>query len=312
MERVINFFTILAFAFCGTSIIAEEINCANYGEVDFFSQATPTILDYCLENVDEGVHFKIFPNGNNVAMNAVQSNTDSRMLAKILSVYSEEDLNKILTHRNFDDLSITHLASVVDNGAALLIELAGWGIDVNILKDKKEGSLIKSDRGITALHYALSTRPVFNNLLALLALGVSTKMEDKNGNIAFNYAIANQLDYDALNLVSLYTEDLPINDKGYNALHFAVQKIIDTDKLNLIFAMTKTKDHKTLTKDKESVLHLAAASAVSPELFAIVYSYSSDFLCEVDKRGARAIDYARKNPNISKSEIVLELQNECN
>ena len=312
MRHALNIFTFIVFAFAGNAGFAEELSCKNYGEIEFFKKATPEIVDNCIETIDENAHFNIFDNGNNVPMNAVQANVDSRTLAKVLSVYNEEALPEILNHRNFEELSIAHLASVVDNGAALLIELVGWNVDINILKDKKEGSLIKSDRGITALHYALSTRPVFNNILALLAMGVSTDTKDKTGNIAFNYAISNQLDYDILNLILVYTEDLEKNDKGYNALHFAVQKIVDVEKLNLVFAMTNIKDHKELTENEESVLHLAAAAATSPDLFEVVYLYSSDFLCEVDKKGAKAIDYARKNPNISQSKIVLELQNQCN
>ena len=134
MRHTLNIFTFIIFALTGNAGFSEEISCENYGEIEFFNKATPEIVDNCIETIDENAHFNIFDNGNNVPMNAVQANVDSRTLTKVLSVYSEDALQEILNHRNFEDLSIVHLASIVGNGAPLLIELAGWNVDLNLLK----------------------------------------------------------------------------------------------------------------------------------------------------------------------------------
>ena len=86
-------------------------------------------------------------------------------------------------------------------------------------------------------------------------------------------------------------------------------KIVDD--LNLVLASIDDDYYDDLTDADETILHLAAASSETPDLFNVVLKYSSDFACQEDAKGAKAIDYARQNENIAKSQQVLELLNRC-
>ena len=302
----------LSFIMIACFANADGIDCKNFGKLSFFESASSGNIAGCLKTASEQQLLNKFTNGNNVPMNAVAAEVDMVTLSRILSYYTDDELSEIFKHRNFDDLSIVHLGGIASNGSRLLIELGSWNAaDFDVLKDKKDGSLIASDRGISALHYALSEKPIFENIMALLAMGVNPSIQDKNGNIALNYAISNDLDYDILAMLLTFTDEIVKNDKGYNALHFAVQKISSNTSLDLIFAMLDEKYHDDVTENDETVLHLAAASARTHELFDVALQYSSGFLCEVDAKGAKAIDYARQNQNIAKSKQILELQNQC-
>jgi ankyrin repeat protein len=312
MHLVKKTFITLSFILIACFANADGIDCKNFGKLSFFESASSGDIEGCLQTASKQQLLGNFTNGNNAPMNAVAAEVNMVTLSKILSYYTEDELSEIFKHRNFDELSIVNLASIASNGSRLLIELGSWSAsDFNVLKDKKDGSFIASDRGISALHYALSEKPIFENIMALLAMGANPFIQDKKGNIALNYAISNNLDYDTLAMLLTFTDEIVENDKGYNALHFAVQKISNDISLSLIFAMLEEKYHDDVTENDETVLHLAAASARTPELFDVALQYSSGFLCEVDAKGAKAIDYARRNPKIAKSKQILALQNEC-
>ena len=133
--------SLLAFLVINGPTIAEENSCIDYGTIAFFQKNDTHSLEQCLEKASQEEITKIHQNGNNAPMNAVLANVDAVALSKVLSSYSEEELEQVFQHRNFEDLSIVHLASITRNGAKLLLELRSWGADFNVLKDKKEGSL---------------------------------------------------------------------------------------------------------------------------------------------------------------------------
>lgn len=294
-----------------SATIAQEEKCADFGSINFFKEKSSNTVSACLDLISKTQFLKVFSNGNNVAMNAVSAGVTPQNLSKILFNYTEEELINILQHRNFDDLSIVHLAATSDQGDKMLLELATWGANVDNLKNKQEGWFLSNDRGVNALHYAITKRAPFNNIFALLALGIDPRTKDRNGNIALNYAISENLDYDTTSLILFYTEEIEENDKGYNALHFAAQKTQDKDVLDVIYALVDEKYYDDKTENGETILHLAAAAATDPELFEITMLYSEDFLCEEDNKGAKAIDYAKRNSDIAKSTPVLKLQNSC-
>lgn len=302
-----------AFAiYAGTTVFAQEIDCTDFGSINFFEKNTIEQFEVCAETVSEDAFFKIFEDGNTISMNAVISGVDAKGLGDILSWYAEEEITKIFQHRNFDDLSIMHLMGVAKLGPRLLVEAVFWGADIDILKDKQEGSYFTNDRGVSALHYAIEHGAPFENIFALLAVGIDAGIQDKNGNIALNYAVSSNVDFDTLNVLQMYTDYPVSNDKGYNALHLAAVKIKEPSNLEALYLTTEEKYFDDTTEAGETILHLAAASADSPDLFQVTLDFSTEFLCEEDNKGARAIDYAKRNVKIAKSQSVLTLQNQCN
>jgi ankyrin repeat protein len=301
------FFTLL----CGVPLLARELNCVGFGSINFLKVENEEKIKKCLVQVSDEEFFKIHSNGNNLPMNAVVAGVEAKLLSSILSNYQSEDLEAALKHRNFEDLSIAHLGAVSENGARLLIELSSWGTDLNMLKDKQDGTLLSADRGWSALHYAIDRKSSFENILALLSTGIDVNLLDKNGNSALNFVVSKEQRYDVISLILSWTDDYTQNDKGYGALHFASQKVTDADNLKLIFQMIDEGYHDDVTSNDETVLHLSAAAAKSPEVFEVILAISEDFKCDKDKKDAQAIDYARKNPNISSSKQVLDLQNSC-
>ena len=311
MRYFVNKLIILLCLTLASSGNAEEIDCEKFGTIEFFKENNLSNIQHCISSIPKDELTKIYPNGNNLPMNAVVANVSALTLSSLLFKYDEDALSNIHQHKNFDELSIIHLAGVAKNGPSLLITLKNYGNDFTVLKDKKEGYISSYDRGVSALHYAISENAPFENILALLAVGVDPHVFDKNGNQAINYAVSKQTNFDTLNLLLSYTKSFYKNDKGFNALHFAVQKMKIVDNLNLVLASIDNDYYDVLTDADETILHLAAASSETPELFNVVLKYSSDFACQEDAKGAKAIDYARQNENIAKSQQVLELLNRC-
>lgn len=302
-----------AFAICvGTTGFAQELDCTDFGSINFFEKNTIEHFEMCAETVSEDVFLKVFEDGNTISMNAVIAGVNSKSLDDILSWYAQEEITKIFQHRNFDDISIVHLMGVAELGPRLLVATATWGADINILKDKREGSLLNNDRGVSALHFAIENGASFENIFALLALGIDAGIQDKNGNIALNYAVSSNVDFDTLNVLQMFTDYPVSNDKGYNALHFAAAKIKEPSNLEALYLLTDEKYFDDTTEAGETILHLAAASADSPDLFQVTLDFSAEIFCEKDSKSAQAIDYAKRNVSIAKSQAVLTLQNQCN
>ena len=310
MQQSLHKLTMICLLFFATIGSAEQRNCQKFGSVEFFTAIEISILNKCIANVEERNLTKIHSNGNTAIMNAVIADVSAVILAKLLSEYNEESLGELFQHRNFEELSVVHQASITQNAPSQLVTLKNFGADFNVLRDRKEGYIY--DRGVSALHYAISENAPSENILALLALGVDPLLQDKRGNQAINYAVSNNADFEVLNLLLTFTKKFYKNDAGYNALHFAVQKINDVEKLKLIFNSIDDGYYDVLTSADESILHLSAASATSKEVFDVVLQNSNSFACEGDSKGAKAIDYARQNQNIKGSQQVLTLQNMCN
>jgi hypothetical protein len=310
MQHFIRNLTINFLLFFATIGSAEQMNCQNFGSIEFFTPSETSVLKECLANVEEQELTKIHSNGNTAIMNAVIADVNAVMLANLLSKYDEDSLIELFQHRNFKELSVVHMASVTQNAPSQLVTLKNFGADFNILRDKKEGYIY--DRGVSALHYAISENAPSENILALLALGVDPLRQDKRGNQAINHALSHNADFEVLNILLTFTKKYYKNDRGNSALHFAVQKIDDVQKLNLVFNSIDDGYYDELTSADESILHLSAGSATSKDVFDVVLKNSTSFACKEDSKGARAIDYARLNPNINSSPQVLTLQNMCN
>jgi hypothetical protein len=302
----LTLFFLVTFANTGS---AEEGNCNNFGSMEFYKINNITALKECFSNASQQELTKIHPNGNTAIMNAVVANMSGVILADLLSKYEEDLLDEIYQHKNFEELSVVHLAGVAQNGPSQLTILKNFGADFTMLREKKEGYIYVW--GVSPLHYALSENAPFENILALLALGVDPLVQDKKGNQAINYALSKNSDFDVLNLLLTFTKKYYKNDNGYNALHFAVQNIDDVDKLNLVFNSIDDSYHDEPTNSDASILHLNAATAASPEIFSVVLKNSVLFACKEDSKGAKAISYARQNQNIAKSPPVIKLLNQC-
>lgn len=310
MQKFVHKITIICLLFFATIGSAEQRNCQTFGSVEFFKSIEISVLKECIANVEKRNLTKIHSNGNTAIMNAVIADVNAVILAKLLSAYEAESLGELFQHQNFEELSVVHLASITQNAPGQLVTLKNFGADFNILRDRKKGYIY--DRGVSALHYAIGENALSENILALLALGVDPLLQDKKGNQAINYAVSDNAEFEVLNLLLTFTKKYFKNDNGYNALHFAVQKINDVEKLNLIFNSIDDGYHDELTTANENILHLSAASAISKEVFDVVLQNSKSFACDEDSKGAKAIDYARQNQNINSSPQVLALQNMCN
>ena len=75
--------------------------------------------------------------------------------------------------------------------------------------------------------------------------------------------------------------------------------------------LVDSKYHDDLNKNDMTILHSAATFTKNPEILGIVMAYSQEFLCEKDKKDARAIDYARNNTILNDTTSLLDLQNAC-
>ncbi|MDA9949866.1 ankyrin repeat domain-containing protein [Paracoccaceae bacterium] len=290
---------------------ANANECTNFGSVVFFQNNNDASIKDCIQNASEEALTIIFPDGNTVTMNAVVAGVNSKTLSFLLSHYTESFTEELLKHRNFEDLSVSHLAVTSPNAARLILELNSWGADFNLLQHKKDGDFLTSDRGISALHYAIDNRATFDAILSLLASGIDTGIRDQKGNIPLNYAAVKEDRYDVLQLLLSWTEDLPQNDNGTTALHFAAQEISDSDNMELFLSLVDSKYHDDLNKNDMTILHSAATFTKNPEILGIVMAYSQEFLCEKDKKDARAIDYARNNTILNDTTSLLDLQNAC-
>ena len=72
-------------------------------------------------------------------MNAVVTNMSAVILADLLSKYEEDLLDEMYQHKNFEELSVVHLAGVAQNAPSKLLVLKGFGADFTMLQNKKEG-----------------------------------------------------------------------------------------------------------------------------------------------------------------------------
>jgi len=318
-------FAIAMIFFIPQQIQAGSEKCVDFGSEVFFQKtnSNETIIQ-CAENASKESLSKIFSEttGNNVPMNAVVAGVDSKVLSRILSFIPEEVLAETMKHRNSEDLSIVHLAVKSPNAAPLIFELHNWDVNFNVLKGLKESKLFginkgtlfgNSDKGISALHMAVTEHATLDTFQALLANGVDPSIKDHNGNTALHLEVGEKNSrYDVLQLLLRNTDDLQKNDKGFNALHIAATNISDTDNIRMVFDRINSDYHDDKGEAESTVLHYVAQYTKKPGILAIVMDYSQKFLCSVDARGAKAIDYARKNKHLFGTEQFLILQNSCN
>ena len=296
------------------SVQADTISCDNFGSIPFFEHNDNSVILSCIQSAtDEDLKEK-FLNGNNLPMNAVVAGVDAEVLNTILSHYSKEDLEGVLTHQNFDELGIIPLSITSPNASRLILTLKTNGAELNVLKNKKEKTTfekLKKTQGISALHLAIEKKVPFEVVLSLLAHGINPNIKDKKGNVALNYAAAKGTTYDILQLLLNFTKGVPKNDDGNTALHFAVQQNSNLDHINLFFKLTDKKFHKKTNEKDMTVLHSAATFADNPAVLSAVMEYSEEFMCDEDSKGAKAIEYAKRNENLSGTEQLLKLQNWC-
>ena len=169
VRYLVNKFIILFCVIMANAGNAEEIECANFGTVVFFKTNNSSNIQHCISTQSNDELGKIHPNGNNSPMNAVVENVSALILTNLLSRYDTDALQKIYQHKNFDELSIVHLAGIAENGPSLLVTLKNFGADFTMLKDRKDGYINRYDRGVSALHHAINENAPFGNILALLA-----------------------------------------------------------------------------------------------------------------------------------------------
>lgn len=312
--------------FIPQQIQAGSEKCIDFGSTVFFLKKTnsnETIIQ-CAENASKQSLSKIFSEttGNNVPMNAVVAGVDSKVLSRILGFIPEEVLAETIKHRNSEDFSIVHLAVKSPNAAPLIFELHNWNVNFNVLKGMKESKFFgiskgeifgNGDKGISALHMAVEQHATLDAVQALIANGVDPSIKRHDGNTALHLEVRkNSSRYDVLQLLLRNTDEIQINDKGFNPLHLAASHMSDADNFRMLFDRTNSDYHDDKDKAEATVLHYVAQYTTKPKILAIVMDYSQKFLCSIDARGAKAIDYARKNKHLFGTEEFLILLNSCN